>query len=350
MSELGWPVDTMALFVLCLCGGVGVDLYQHRRGEEVTARNAGAWSVFWVVLALGFAAWLHVRHGAKYTSVFITGYVLEKTLSVDNLMVFIAVFEYFKINSAIQHRVLHYGIIGAVLFRAIFVGVGSGVLLAAGPWAELIFAAFVAWAALKMLRGSGDKENGDAQPKYEEMFLVKTFGRFFPVVPYLAGPAFFVGRSEAEVMVKNASPPFELKAGVKRWMTPVFVCLLVIEGSDVLFAFDSVPVVIAVTKEPLLIFAAMMFAVLGLRSMYFLLLILTRYLVHLEKAVVLILFFISVKLLLGAGKHWFPVLSGFEVRPFTSLAIVLGSLLLGVVASLIWPGAASEAVGTAGKP
>jgi tellurite resistance protein TerC len=342
MSSLGFPTDTVALFAGAFVFSLLVDLFQHRRHARVTAANAAGWSVFWVALSLGFYGWIRYRHGEHYASMFLTGYVLEKTLSVDNLMVFIAVFEFFKIHSGLQHRILYYGILGAIVFRAIFVGLGSGILIAVGPWAEIVFGLTVAWAAVKMLR-SGKDEGEEKEPDYEHMGLVRFFRRLYPVFPSLVGAQFFIDRHEAERAAAKHVPPITLEPGVKRWMTPAFVCLLVVEGSDVLFAFDSVPAVIAVTKEPLLVYTAMIFAVLGLRSLYFLLLILTRYLVHLEKAVIVVLFFIAAKMLLGASEHLLHMKAPFEVTPTGSLVVVLGVLTLGVLASFVWPGEAAEA-------
>jgi tellurite resistance protein TerC len=206
-----------------------------------------------------------------------------------------------------------------------------------GPWAEIVFGLVVAWAAVKMLQGGGD-DGEEEKPEYEKMGLVRFVTRIYPVFPKLMDAKFFVSRAEAEEEAKK-DPAVQLAPGVQRWITPAFVCLLVIEGSDVLFAFDSVPAVIAVTKEPLLVYTAMIFAVLGLRSLYFLLLILTKYLVHLEKAVIVVLFFIAIKMWLGAAGHLVP--SGewlaHLVSPNLSLVIVLSILGLGVLASLVWP-------------
>ncbi|MBM4358490.1 MAG: TerC/Alx family metal homeostasis membrane protein [Deltaproteobacteria bacterium] len=337
MNTLAFPLDTVAIFGAVFVLSMLVDLYQHRRHRSVSAANAAGWSVFWIALSLGFYGWIRYRHGEHHASMFLTGYVLEKTLSIDNLMVFIAVFEFFKIHSGLQHRILYYGILGAIVFRAIFVGLGSGILIAVGPWAEIVFGLVVGWAAVKMLRGESEAHE-EKEPDYEHMGLVRFFRRFYPVFPSLVGASFFIGREEAERAAAKHAPPLVLDPGVKRWMTPAFVCLLVVEGSDVLFAFDSVPAVIAVTKEPLLVYTAMIFAVLGLRSLYFLLLILTRYLVHLEKAVIVVLFFIAAKMFLGAAEHLLHVKLPFVITPTNSLVVVLGVLSLGVLASFFWPG------------
>jgi tellurite resistance protein TerC len=330
-----FPIDTIAIFGTVFVLSLIVDLLQHRGHKEVTVRDAALWSIFWVALSLGFYGWVSYRHGSAWGSMFLTGYVLEKTLSVDNLMVFIAIFKFFRIESGLQHRILYFGILGAIIFRFVFVAIGTGFLKLAGPWALLVFGVFVAWAGIQMLRT--DKEE-DKEPDYNNMGLVKFFQKFYPVFPRLVGDRFFLTRAEAEKADRNVTLP----AKAVRFMTPAFVCLLVVESSDVLFAFDSVPAVIAVTQEPLLVYTAMIFAILGLRSLYFILLVLTKYLAHLEKAVIYILFFIAAKMFMEAYNKfhemgWFSWELPFHLTPNLSMFIVLGMLALGVIASFIWP-------------
>ena len=341
-----FPMETVALFATVFAFSLIMDLFQHRDHKEVTLRNAGAWSVFWIATSLAFYGWLKWHHGGEpgredWASLFLTGYVLEKTLSVDNLVVFIAIFRYFRIASGSQHRILYWGILGAIVFRALFVGVGTGMLALMGPWAEIIFGLFVAVAAVQMLRKGDD--DGDGEPDYTSMPLVRLFKRLFPVFPKLVGSDFFVDRTTAERLAKT-DPSIVLAPGVKRWMTPAFVCLLVVEGSDVMFSVDSVPAVIAVSKEPLIIYTAMIFAVLGLRSLYFVVEALTKYMAQLEKAVIFVLFFIAAKMFVGAGEHllhlkvpWWSDLT-VATQANYSMYIVLGMLACGIVASLICPG------------
>lgn len=338
-----FPPETVALFGVIFVFSLIMDLVQHRDHHEVTWQNAAKWSVFWIAISLAFAGWLSWHHGVdhpEWSSLFLTGYVLEKTLSIDNLVVFIAIFRYFRVHSGLQHRILYWGILGAIVFRAIFVGVGTGLLAVMGPWAEILFGVFVAWAAIQMLRGGDD--DGDSEPDYESLPLVRFFKRFFPVFPKLVGAKFFIDRDEAERIVA-ADPSITLAPGVTRWMTPAFVCLLVVEGSDIMFSVDSVPAVIAVTKEPLIVYTAMIFAVLGLRSLYFIVEVMTKYMAHLEKAVIGVLFFIALKMFVGAAEHiahikvpWWSALSSTTQANY-SMFLVLTVLGLGVLASLIWP-------------
>jgi tellurite resistance protein TerC len=339
-----FPPLTVALFLGIFVFSLIMDLIQHKGQHDVSIKNAAGWSVFWIAVSLGFWRFIDWQHGPEWASMFLTGYVLEKTLSIDNLMVFIAIFRFFGIESGLQHRILYYGILGAIIFRAVFVAIGSTFLIWAGPYAEVLFGAFVAWAGIQMLRGKEDEEQ--AEPHFDDMLLVRWAQRFYPVFPRLVGHRFFVGPQEVQAeLAKEDNAPLtkardQLKAGVVRWMTPAMVCLLVVEGSDVLFAVDSVPAVIAVTKEPLLVYTAMIFAVLGLRSLYFILVVLTKYLVHLEKAVIAVLFFIAAKMFLGAAGHWVTDLP--HLSPALSMYIVLGILGLGVAASLVWPAKSDE--------
>ncbi len=345
-TSAGWashfPPVTVGIFLTIFVLSLLIDLVQHKDHKDVSVKNAAIWSAFWVALSLGFAGWLKYYHGADHpdwASLFLTGYVLEKTLSVDNLIVFIAIFRYFKIRSGLQHRVLYFGILGAIVFRAIFVGVGTGLLELFGPYAEILFGAFVVWAAVQMLRGGDDE--GDGEPDYESMPLVKWAKRLYPVFPKLSGVDFFVDRAKAEELSKGDSS-IHLAPGVQKWMTPAFVCLLVVEGSDVMFSVDSVPAVIAVTKEPLIVYTAMIFAVLGLRSLYFIVEALTKYLSQLERAVIVVLFFIGAKMFVGAASHWGVKLPWWSdlapgVQANYSLFVVLGVLALGMIASFIWP-------------
>lgn len=340
-----FPPLTVGLFGGIFVASLIIDLIQHRGQHEVTIKNAAGWSIFWIAISLGFWQFIQWQHGDEWASMFLTGYVLEKTLSIDNLMVFIAIFKFFGVESGLQHRILYYGILGAIIFRAVFVAIGSTFLLWAGPYAEVIFGLFVAWAGIQMLRSKEEEEG--AQPEFEDMLLVRWAQKVYPVFPRLVGHRFFVGRSEVEAEIAKednaALAPKareQLAKQVQRWMTPAMVCLLVVEGSDVLFAVDSVPAVIAVTREPLLVYTAMIFAVLGLRSLYFILVVLTRYLVHLEKAVIAVLFFIAIKMFLGAAGHWMPNVP--HITPNVSMYVVLGILALGVVASVLMPGEKPE--------
>jgi tellurite resistance protein TerC len=322
----------MAVFVGIALGAMLLDMVTHRGNQPVSLAKASIWSIFWIAISLGFAGFLYVQHGPHVASLFVTGYALEKVLSVDNLFVFMAIFAWFKVPEGLRHRVLYWGIIGAIVFRGIFVAIGTG-LLAFGPWVEVVFAVIVAWTAIMMLRAGGDDEEEEDYSKHMAYRFAK---KLFPVWPKLHGNQFFVSRKtlESEIL-KPENKGMTLAAKGTIFATPLFLCLVVAEISDVLFAFDSVPAVIAVSREPLIVYSAMLFAILGLRTMYFVLEALKRYLVHLEKAVIALLFFIAVKLGLNATDHMFH--HGYTIDANTSLMIVMVVLVIGIVASVIFP-------------
>lgn len=334
MGHFGFPIETIAVFFSVVALSVYIDLFAHRNTKEITVTDAVKWSIFWIGLALAFYGYLWVRFSKEWADLYLAGYVLEKSLSVDNLMVFMAIFSSFGISGILQHRILYWGIIGALVFRAIFVVIGTGLFLAS-PWVGFFFAAFVIWSAVKMLSSGGDDD--EEIEDYSNHWSVRLTGRLMPIYTRLHAHSFFVRHDE--VLAKDMLASVTRHGG--RYATPAFLCLMAIETSDIAFAFDSVPAVIAVTQEPLLVYAAMIFAILGLRSLYFVLAALTQYLVHLEKSVIALLFFIGAKMALQSWNHAIGD-TGIHISAGASLAIVLGMLALGVVASLVFPAPESE--------
>ena len=336
---LGFPIQTTIVFVCLLVGALFIDLFTHRKDKVISLRSAILWSVFWVIISLLFAVYLFYSYGSEVGSLFITGYALEKVLSIDNLFVMMAIFSWFSIPSKYWHRILYWGIIGAIIFRWIFVIIGTG-LLSLGSYVELIFAFVVGWTAVMMLKNDDNDEEIEDYSQHLAYRLVK---RIFPVWPKIYGHNFFINKKQVnEELAKPENKDLVINSGAKAtiFATPLFLCLAVIEISDVMFAFDSVPAVIAVSREPLIIYSAMMFAILGLRSMYFVLDALKRYLVHLEKSVMVILFFIALKLFLNATDHLWG--HGYNISASTSLIIVLTILALGIIASLLFPSKSEE--------
>ena len=328
MHHFGFPFEVLVVFFCAILFSIYIDLVSHRHSKEITVKNAALWSIFWISLALSFYFYLYFRFEPEWADLYLAGYVLEKSLSIDNLMVFVAIFTSFGIKDHLQHRILYWGILGALIFRAIFVVIGTG-LFAASPWIGFIFAAFVLWSGWKMLRGGDDNE--EEIEDYTHHWSVRLVGKMMPVFPKLLQEKFFVKHNEL-----NADQIVSVTRQGFRYATPAFLCLMAIETSDVAFAFDSVPAVIAVTQEPLLVYAAMIFAILGLRSLYFILAALTKYLVHLEKAVIALLFFIGIKMGIQSWNH--AVFdTGIHISANVSLYIVLGVLFIGVVASFIFP-------------
>lgn len=299
-----------------------LDLRAHKEDKPVSARDAALWSLVWVALALGFAAYVWMTFGAANGQLFLAGYLLEKSLSVDNLFVIMAIFGSFAIRDDMQHRVLYYGVLGALVMRLIFVAAGTGLISLFGPYALAGFGAFVLWTAWKMWQNMHKPE--ESVEDYTDHWAVRWTRRFVPVYPRLNGHDFFV-----RVNADQPDGPVAAHTPGAAWMaTPLFLCLVVVELSDVMFAFDSVPAVIAVTQDPFLVYTSNIFAILGLRSMYFLLAAAKRSLRHLEKSVVAILAAIGIKMLLD-------VAGVVHVPPLVSLAVVMGLLALGILASLL---------------
>jgi len=329
VDNFGFPIEVIVIFFGTVSISVYLDLVMHKNSNEITVSNAVKWSSFWILLALCFYFYLLLRFSKEWGDLYLAGYFLEKSLSVDNLIVFMAIFASFGIRSELQHRILYWGIIGALVFRAIFVLAGTSLFLAS-PWIGFLFAVIVAWSAVKMLQG-GDSNNDEIED-YSNHWSVRLTGKMMPIYTKLNLNSFFIKHKELFV---NGLTNSVTRNGVI-YATPAFLCLVTIETSDIAFSFDSVPAVISVTQQPLLVYAAMIFAILGLRSLYFVLVALARYLVYLEKSVIALLFFISIKMALQSWNNAIGD-TGIHISPGTSLFIVFGTLVAGVTASLLFP-------------
>lgn len=301
------PMFVIGFFCLVVLGLL-IDLKAHSADKPVSVKDAAIWSTIWIGVALCFAGYIAYQYGVEDGSLFLAGYFLEKSLSVDNLFVIMAIFGSFSISDRFQHRTLYYGILGAIVFRMIFIAFGA-TLAAMSKWVLFGFGMFVLYTAWGMARKN--EAEGETED-YSNHIAVRVTRKFFGVSSKLDGHNFFT------------------KENGKRVVTPLFLTLACVEVADVMFAFDSVPAVIAVTQKPILVYTSNIFAILGLRSLYFLLVAAKKYLIHLEKAVIGILVFIGGKMI-TATFDW------VHVSPNISLAIVLGGLLLGITASLVFP-------------
>lgn len=268
------------------------------------------------------------HYSSETASLYFAGYAFEMALSVDNLFAFMAIFSWFGLKSGLIHRVLFFGVMGAVIFRLIFVLAGT-TLFALGPYVEVLFALLIILSAILMLKRTSYEEKND----FSEHPAYKIVSSILPVYPKFYGHSFFVSLKHVNrELLKEENRHLQFKRTGALFATPLFICLAIVELSDVMFAFDSVPAVIAVSKDPLIVYSSMIFALLGLRSMYFVLDALRNSLVHLEKAVIVLLFFVAVKLLLGASLKLFGY--GLEISIYTSLTIIATVLSLGILASL----------------
>lgn len=342
-THIGLETETMVVFGIVALFALSVDIWVHRKDKPIALKSAIMWTLFWIAVSMCFALFLYVHFNGEVASLFLAGYLFEQALSVDNLFVMMAIFAWFKVPEQFCHRVLYWGVLGAIFFRLLFVVIGSA-LFAMGPVVEFFFALLVAASGFMMLRKKDDSEDENAD--YSHHIAFRAVRLFFPVFPRLVGHSFFVSQAHVnEEMKKPENQDLVLKRHGPLFATPLFLCLAVIETTDVMFAFDSVPAVIAVSREPLIVYSAMIFAVLGLRSMYFVLDAMRQYLIHLEKAVTVLLFFIAFKLAASASLHLFGF--GIDISVYTSLIVIAVILGLGIVASFIFPDKSKKAAAPA---
>ncbi len=275
----------------------------HRKAHVVRPREAGIWVAVWVSLALIFAGGLWYFYGEKIALTFLTGYVIEESLSVDNLFVMVVIFNYFRVPAESQHRVLFYGILGALVMRGVFIGAGA-FLIERFHWILYVFGAMLVITGVRMLFKQDEEFDG------EKNRVVKLVRKHVPLTMEFSGNKFFV-----ETNGKNVA-------------TPLFLVLVLVEFTDLIFAVDSIPAIFVITTDPFIVFTSNIFAILGLRSMYFLLAAVVEKFYLLKYGLALILTFIGVKMLIESFYH-IPI--------GISLGVVLGTLALSIAASMLWP-------------
>jgi tellurite resistance protein TerC len=307
------------LFLLALDLGVF-----HRKSHRVSAKEAGIWSIVWVALSLAFCGFLWLTRGAETGMEFLSAYVIEKSLSIDNIFVFIVIFRYMKVRPEHLHRILFMGILGALVLRAAFIFVGLG-LIHLFDWSLYLFGGFLLYTGIKLLFVGDDDPDEDAGDNWVKRIAEK----------YLRTTGEFEG------------PKFVVRRAGKLYFTTLFVTLLMIETSDVIFALDSIPAIFGVSTDEFIVFSSNVCAILGLRAMFFLLENVIDRFHLLQYGLGVVLAFVGAKMLLdkgigGIGLYW----AGVEPRPWLdpyhipiawSLAIVGGVLLVSVVASLMFP-------------
>ncbi|MBV6697541.1 TerC family protein [Kitasatospora aureofaciens] len=250
-----------------------------RKPHEVSIKEAGIWTAVWIVLALLFGGFLWGHSGAQPAGEFFAGYITEKSLSVDNLFVFILIMGKFAVPRIYQQRVLMFGVIIALVLRAVFIA-GGAALVAQFSWVFFIFGAFLIWTAWKLIK---EARAGEEEEEFEENRLLKSIEQRFPSTDKYHGTKLFV------------------RENGRRLMTPMLIVMLAIGTTDVLFALDSIPAIFGLTQDPYIVFTANAFALMGLRQLYFLIGGLLKKLVHLSYGLSVILGFIGVKLVLHAA-------------------------------------------------
>jgi tellurite resistance protein TerC len=274
----------------------------HRRAHVVSTREALTWTVVWISLAVVFGLGVLLLRGPETAIAFATGYVIEYSLSVDNVFVFSLIFASFAVPRALQHRVLFWGVVGALVMRLAMITLGAAVIERAS-WVLLIFGAFLVFTGIRMLTARTDHA-----PDPSRNVLVRLARRRLRVTDAFEGQAFFV------------------RTAPGRAVTPLFLALVAVEASDLVFAVDSIPAIFAITTDPFVVFTSNAFAILGLRSLYFLLADAAERFRHLKTGLALVLSFVGLKLLLGDVLH---------LPSLVSLAVVVAILGAAVVASLL---------------
>lgn len=303
-----WGITIAGVLLLLV-----VDFIATRKPHEVSMKEATLWSIFYIALPLAFGVYVLTAHGSENGVNYYTGYIVEKSLSVDNLFVFMLLLTAFAVPKSLQQRVLLFGIIGALVLRGIFIALGAAAL-SAFNFVFLIFGAILLLTGAKLLKDAIKGED-EEEPDPNEMRVVKILRRFYPVTESYEG---------TKMTVKQAG---------KRALTPLFLVTVAVFMTDIVFAVDSVPAVYGITSDPYLVFATNAFALLGLRALYFVIQGLLAKLIYLSYGLSIILGFIGVKLVLHwAHLNWKSVP---EIGNLTSLGVVVGVLAVTTIASLV---------------
>jgi len=294
----GW-IAFIALILALLALDLGVF---HRKAHVVEMKEAGLWVAFWVSLSLLFGVFLWYIEGHEAGLQYFTGYLIELSLSADNMFVFVLIFTAFAVPAQYQHRVLYYGILGALLMRGAMI-LGGAWLISQFHWILYLFGAFLVFTGIRMFL-----EKEEREVDVENNIAIRLVSRFAPIVPRYFEQRFFV------------------RIDGKRYATPLIVVLVLVEITDLMFAIDSIPAIFAVTRDPFIVFSSNVFAILGLRSMYFLLAGLVRRLAYLRYGLAFILSYIGVKMLIQ---------DFYKIPTALSLGIVIVTLVISIVVSLL---------------
>ncbi len=305
-------------FIVLIFAFLALDLgVFHRKNQEISTKDALLWTLFWIVMAMSFSGFVYFAYteawianpealsGEEAVILYVTGYLIEKSLSLDNIFVIALIFSYFMVPRQYQHRVLFWGILGALFFRGLMIGVGA-VLIQRFEWMIYVFGGLLMYSAYKMWRSDDSDINPNRNP------FLRVIGKYYPVLRQFKGERFFV-----RLPIKNR----------KVWaVTPLFIALVVVETTDIVFAVDSIPAIFAITKDPFIVFTSNIFAILGLRSLYFVLASLLEKFRYLKYSLIFILFFVGVKILVSDLYHLPAVIS---------LGVIVVVLAVGVAFSLI---------------
>jgi TerC family integral membrane protein len=311
-TPLLWATFSILIFVV-----LAIDLgFFHRKAHEVRFREAISWVVVWVTLALLFAWGVHWKFGSVKALEFLTGYIIEEALSIDNVFVFIVIFAFFRVPKQYQHRILFWGILGALVMRAIFIFAGAA-LLQRFHWILYVFGGILIVTGIRMLMGK------DEEIHPEKNLVYRAFRRVVPMSHTYHGQKFFV--------VENG----------RRMATPLLLVLVVVEATDVLFAVDSIPAIFAITTDPFIIYTSNIFAILGLRNLYFVVARFMEKFHFLKIGLAFVLLFVGVKMLIA---------DYYKIPIGMSLAVVAGVLVISVIISILRPQKPEEFVAQIQEP
>ena len=301
-----------ALVIIMMALDLGVF---HRKAHEVRFKEALGWSIVWLLLAVIFNIGVYIWRGAGPSTEFAAAYLLEESLSIDNLFVFLLIFNYFKVPKTYQHSILFWGIIGVMVLRGIFIAAGI-TLLNRFEWIIYVFGAMLIMTAVKLALEK------DKEIEFEKNIILKLCRRFIPVTESYEGAAYWV-RKNGRLLA-----------------TPLLIILILVDITDVIFAVDSIPAVLAISRDPFIVYTSNTFAILGLRSLYFVLAHIMGLFHHLHYGLAVILAFIGIKMLLSNVYH---------IPTAISLLFTLLTLVISVIVSIIWPNTKKETTSTTTK-
>ncbi len=306
---MGKPVWMWVVFIAIVLVLLVIDLgLFHKKSREIGVSESLALSAFYISLGLAFGGWIWFQAGEKAGVEYLTGFIIEKSLAMDNVFVIAMIFSYFAIPKQYQHRVLLYGILGVIILRGIMIAAGAAVVQNFG-WVLYIFAAFLIFTGIKMLMSADSHYDVANNP------VLKYMKRHFPVTDQLHGERFFVRQKDDSGQMKS-------------FMTPLFLALVLVEFADLIFAVDSIPAIFAITTDPYIVYTSNIFAILGLRALYFALAAMIDRFVYLKYALALVLIFIGSKIFIA------DMLGLAKIPPMMSLTVTLGILATGVIGSL----------------
>ena len=299
--DIIWWVVFNVFILLMLALDLGVF---HRKAHAISFKEALIWSTIWTVLALVFNVWIYYWGGKQAGLTFLTGYLIERSLSLDNIFVFYLIFTYFAVPNTYQHKVLFWGILGALVMRAIFIAVGI-TLIEKFHWIIYIFGLFLIITGIKMAVSKKTEIHPEKNP------VLKLFRRWFPTTEDYVEDRFFTSRDG------------------RTFATPLFIILLIVETTDLLFAVDSIPAILAITTDPFIVYTSNVFAILGLRALYFALAGITAIFKYIHYGLSVILVFVGIKMLLA---------DIYEIPIIASLGFITGVLLISIFASVFFAG------------